>query len=166
MKNGKQLLFWIVAVILIMVMMNGQKEGKKESSFSFGTTEQSSCDFPFNSVGNTCVSSCRRVNQEIVDCTNGKNILSFFGDKLFTTYYNMVTAKWAALTFTSGSCSNLGYYGDTNELGLYQCFTAPPAICTTLRSSAWNAALAWVSNPTASNKNNAVNSIISWAGAC
>ena len=38
--------------------------------------------------------------------------------------------------------------------------------CTTLRTSAWNAALAWVSNPTTATKSTAVSAIILWASNC
>ena len=161
-KNGKQILFWIVAVILIMVMLNGQKEGKKESLAMMG--DQYSC-LGYQSTGwkpGECSTSCFELTSSIINTCGTISGINYYSSSEIGQW-SYVYAYDCAFPIFNGQSQKVVYdcllnYGIPTYTG--------PDICPSLRTSAWNAALTWASNPTSTNKDNAVNSIISWAGAC
>ena len=169
MKNGKQILFWVVAVILIMAMMNGQKEGKKESLINYVGTTQADCETWFNTNTWTCRTSCNIITQEIISCIAEHNIhhdpIEVGGPVI---YYKdtLVIGSWDAFK-SWNSCDNLGVVAGEDELALYQCLGGiTPQECTNRKSSAMSSILSWTINPTLTNKNNALSSIDNWAGTC
>ena len=121
-------------------------ELEQELPFDYGN----GCD---SCAGNLCVKN-NECQQGKIRCTGETtfNACEMFTHPYFSPFYRF--------SDNIQSCPS----GYTCNIDI--CEPSQASICSTLRTTAWNAALAWVSNPTASNKNNAVNSIISWAEAC
>ena len=163
-KNGKKLLVGIGLVILIMISMQPQNTKKEGFINRYGYSSQAECESRIDDFSDPCKTSCNLITPDIFNCIDSNNIMR---SKTSLIEESLVVGEWNGLSLNSGSCSNLGQFGSTDEATLYQCFVNPPSECNdVLKPAALTSINDWVNSPILSNKNNALDKISQWAGVC